>query len=80
MNPEIMAALQQAAQEQGGGQEPQQPQAQGQGQPPLAEEMYTGATGMMQNAQPNEANLILKALIARLKQNPVAGAPVQQGV
>jgi hypothetical protein len=38
---------------------------------PLSQEMYKGATQMQSKAQPSESNIILKALIARLKQHPV---------
>ena len=41
------------------------------GQPPIAEGMYKGGADMMQKAQPNESNIILKALIKRLNANPV---------
>lgn len=41
------------------------------GNPPLPEAMYKDASNMMNKAQPNESQIILKALIKRLGQNPI---------
>lgn len=43
---------------------------------PTAENPMAGAAHMLDNAQPNEANIILKYMGDRLKKLPVAGEPL----
>lgn len=44
---------------------------------PQPGDMMAGARGQLQQSRPGEAELIIKALIQRLRQNPPEGAPQQ---